>query len=76
MEYHAESLGHLERQLGARQVLSGPHVLVDFGCDFERSAAAAFFVEQALHAFLFEGLGDQVEGSSRVAVLAGGADHR
>jgi hypothetical protein len=76
MQHHTEPFGHLERELGARKVLGGANVVADFGRDFQRSMAAALFVEQALHAFRIERLRYEIEGSSRVAVLAGCTDHR
>jgi hypothetical protein len=37
--------------------------------------ATALVVQEALHAFLVERLGDQVKGSARVAVLTGCRDY-
>jgi hypothetical protein len=37
--------------------------------------ASTLLVEESPHALLLEGLGDEVEGRSRIAVLAGSPDH-
>lgn len=75
MEHDPVAVGNLAGQLGAGKSTRRMDELEDGGRDLERSVTAAPIVEQALHPFLLEGVDDQVEGSTRVAVLHRRPDH-
>jgi hypothetical protein len=76
MQDYAEAFGDLAGEGGAGELPAGAGELEDLGRDLEWSVSTPLVVEQTLHAFLLEGVGDEIEGGSRVAMLHGRPDHR
>jgi hypothetical protein len=76
VQHDAESLGHLHGECCPGELPTGAYEIEDLGRDLERSMPTALLVEQTLHASLLEGVGDEIEGGSGVAMFAGRPDDR